>query len=364
MAYSIVLATALLAACGDDPESTAPGSTASATTVTPPTTPAPTMPATTTTTATSTSTTTTTTTPAPTTTLAPETTVAVDPLLIAPGTIEDGIHVGYLVSQSPGSFAFDRADVAPDGSWSNTNPLVRTLPIATPLSLANGSPIVVVVQSQRVLDASSIVPATAPTVPNPPPLTPAPTAAPTQTPGATRYVVPSPDPGSSWADEHSSYPATDLFVPGGCGGEVVSPVDGTLLDVRRTDGYDPAVDNPATRGGRSISILGDDGVRYYLAHFAEIHPDIAVGRSVEAGQSLGTVGDSGRTSACHIHFGISPPCPAREWAVRRGVIWPFPYLDAWRDGIQRSPVDEVRDWVADNPQACADAARDPNAPDA
>jgi len=300
---------------------------------------------------------------APTTELVPETTLAPpvstaapapgDPLLIPPGTIEDGTHYGYLVSQSPGWFAFDRADVAADGSWSNTNPKVRNLPIGAELALVDGTPIVVVVQAQRVVDATMWAPA--------PNAEPGPASS---DPGVTSYVVPSPDPGASWGDTHSSYPATDIFVPGGCGGDVVSPVSGTLLEVRRVNGYDSAVDNPATRGGLSVSILGDDGVRYYLAHFASIRQEIAVGGAVDAGQLLGAIGETGRTSACHIHFGISPPCPDQEWSVRRGVIWPFGYLDAWRDGVQVSPVDEVAAWAAANPNACADAALDPNAPDA
>ena len=38
------------------------------------------------------------------------------------------------------------------------------------------------------------------------------------------------------------------------------------------------------------------------------------------------MGDTGRASACHVHFGLSLPCPNREWWVRRGVIWPDQYL--------------------------------------
>ncbi len=59
-----------------------------------------------------------------------------------------------------------------------------------------------------------------------------------------------------------------------------------------------------------------DGVRYYLAHFDSIEPDLAVGQTVVLGQALGTMGESGRTSACHLHFSISPPCPGQEWSVR------------------------------------------------
>lgn len=158
---------------------------------------------------------------------------------------------------------------------------------------------------------------------------------------------------AGWAHVHSAYPATDIFV--GCGAPLVAPVYGTVIEVRRIDSYDPAVDDPATRGGRSLSIMGFDGVRYYLAHLDEVAAGLEAGDAVELGQVLGTMGDTGRASACHLHFSISPPCPGQEWSVRRGVVWPYPYLDAWRRGEQLSPAAEVRQWELDNPTACADA---------
>ena len=184
----------------------------------------------------------------------------------------------------------------------------------------------------------------------------------TTLPTTTPYRVPIEDVGSAgWGDTHHDYPATDIFA--GCGAPVVSPVNGTLLEVRRENAYDPAVDNPATRGGRSITIRGDDGVRYYLAHFETITDGLEPGGRIELGSSLGTMGQTGRASGCHTHFAISPPCPGKEWSVRRGVVWPYPYLNAWRDGEQRSPVDEVAAWAAANPNACAEAMADPYAAD-
>jgi murein DD-endopeptidase MepM/ murein hydrolase activator NlpD len=179
---------------------------------------------------------------------------------------------------------------------------------------------------------------------------------------STSYVVPVKEADSaSWNDTHAGYPATDIFV--GCGATVVSPVTGTLLEVRRVNSYEPEVDNPATRGGRSVTILGDDGVRYYLAHFETIDDSLDVGDRVEAGLQVGTMGATGRASACHLHFGLSPPCPGKEWSVRRGVVWPFVYLDAWRRGDQTSPSTEVAAWSAAHPGACAEAMADPFAPD-
>ncbi len=164
---------------------------------------------------------------------------------------------------------------------------------------------------------------------------------------------------AGWTQGHAGYPATDVFAA--CGAEIVAPVTGIALEVRRTDRWDPSTDDPATRGGRSVSLLGDDGVRYYLSHLDEVDDALTPGARVEVAQRLGTVGLTGRTSACHVHFGISPPCPDPEWSVRRGVIDPAPYLDAWRADQPRSPADEVRAWLAADPDACARAAAEPHA---
>jgi len=93
---------------------------------------------------------------------------------------------------------------------------------------------------------------------------------------------------------------------------------------------------------------------------------VTVGERVAAGDPLGVMGQTGnaRNSACHTHFGISWPCPHTEWAVRRGEIWPWKYLDAWRTGAQTSPVDEVAKAEAANPDACNLAALAPSAGDA
>ena len=165
----------------------------------------------------------------------------------------------------------------------------------------------------------------------------------------------------SYGHDHHDYPASDIFAD--CGSPVVAPIDGELLDIRTIDQWVKSVDNPATRGGKSIAMLGYDGVRYYMAHFSEIDASLVVGQKVVAGQSLGAVGMTGRAGACHVHFALSLPCAGKEWKVRRGVIWPWRYLDAWRAGTDLSPLEELQTWFADNPSACADALAEPTAGD-
>jgi peptidoglycan LD-endopeptidase LytH len=169
---------------------------------------------------------------------------------------------------------------------------------------------------------------------------------PTRSPARLRYVFPV---GGkvSYAHTHHDYPATDIIAA--CGSPVVAVTDGVVLEVNRKDTYNASVDDGAKRGGLFISILGDDGVRYYGSHFRMLLPGIDARVRVKAGDQLGEVGDTGDAGACHLHFGISPVCArTADWWIRRGVIWPWSYLDTWRRGDPVSPASEVTVWNAKN----------------
>jgi peptidoglycan LD-endopeptidase LytH len=154
---------------------------------------------------------------------------------------------------------------------------------------------------------------------------------------------------------HANYSATDIFAA--CGTPLLSPVDGVVTEVRRVDSYNAS--NPATFGGRSVAVLGDDGVRYYGSHYDMIEATTVPGARVSVGTRLGTMGKTGDTTVCHLHFGLSIPCPGPEWSVRRGIVWPWPYLDGWKAGQNLSPQEEVRGWRAAHPTGCWDAMNDP-----
>jgi murein DD-endopeptidase MepM/ murein hydrolase activator NlpD len=163
-----------------------------------------------------------------------------------------------------------------------------------------------------------------------------------------RYVFPVGGKPFSYARTHHDYPATDIIA--NCGLPVRAATDGVILEVSRVDRYDKAVDDGALRGGKFISMLGDDGVRYYNAHLSALGSGINPGVRVRAGQQIGAVGKTGNANnTCHLHFGISPPCARTgDWWVRRGVVWPYTFLDAWRAGTNRSPVSTVAAWKADH----------------
>jgi peptidoglycan LD-endopeptidase LytH len=146
----------------------------------------------------------------------------------------------------------------------------------------------------------------------------------------------------SYGRSHHDYPATDIFAARGCA--FVAPVDGRVDEVSTSDRWNAANDRGADRGGRSVSIVGVDGVRYYGSHLEAVAAGIVPGARVRAGRLLGRVGNSGSASvtAVHLHFGISWPTRPGVWWIRRGVVYPWRYLDSWRAGGNLSPVPAVR----------------------
>lgn len=167
--------------------------------------------------------------------------------------------------------------------------------------------------------------------------------APESAQAAPIYVFPVRGCEVNYARAHHDYAATDILSKAGCA--FVAPIDGVIDEVSRVDTWSGKVNAGLTRGGLSVSLIGVDGVRYYGSHLRSVHKDIVPGLAVKAGQRLGSVGSSGsaRGTAPHLHFGISWPTPPETWWVRRGVVHPWKYLDAWKAGKDLSPVKEVND---------------------
>lgn len=164
-------------------------------------------------------------------------------------------------------------------------------------------------------------------------MTTAPPATTTTLPAELIHVFPlDPPEAGSYSPGGHAYLATDIFAPTGTA--FVAVTSGVIQGVSRTDKWDPDVNDGANRGGLFVSLLGDDGVRYYGSHLSAVAAGIEAGVRVEAGQLLGNVGVSGsaRDTPPHLHFGISRPTPLDDWEVRRGEVDPVPFLDAWLAG--------------------------------
>ena len=145
----------------------------------------------------------------------------------------------------------------------------------------------------------------------------------------------------NYARAHHDYAATDILAKKGC--KFVSPVNGVVDEVNRKDNWSGKTNLGIDRGGLYVSFIGTDGVRYYASHLRTIPQSIQPGVEIKAGRLLGTVGATGsaRGTKPHIHFGLSWSTPPQTWWVRRGMVWPWKYLDAWKAGKDLSPAKEV-----------------------
>jgi len=155
------------------------------------------------------------------------------------------------------------------------------------------------------------------------------------------YTFPVANCAVNYARAHHDYAATDILAKAGC--KFVAPINGIVDEVNRVDTWKSPPNLGITRGGLSVSIIGEDGVRYYGSHLRSIPENIQPGVAVMAGDVLGAIGSTGsaRGTAPHLHFGISWPTPPDTWWVRRGEVLPWKYLDAWKKGKDLSPVKAV-----------------------
>ena len=148
----------------------------------------------------------------------------------------------------------------------------------------------------------------------------------------------------TYSKYHHDYPAADIFGKKGCA--FVAPTAGVVDEVNAVDRWSGKTNLGPDRGGLSISIVGDDGVRYYGSHLSKIESNIIPGLRVVTGEKLGEIGSTGSAKGTqpHLHFGISYPTEKGIWWIRRGVgleskgkTPPFKYLQAWQAGNDLKP---------------------------
>lgn len=167
---------------------------------------------------------------------------------------------------------------------------------------------------------------------------------------APNYIFPVADCAVKYVRAHHDYAANDIEAKKGC--KFVSPVNGVVDEVSRVDNWSGKTNLGIDRGGLYVSVIGEDGVRYYGSHLTSVVASIQPGLTVKAGQILGRVGSTGsaRGTPPHLHFGISWPTPSQPnvWWVRRGVVAPWKYLDAWKAGKDLSPAKAVAAALAKN----------------
>lgn len=122
----------------------------------------------------------------------------------------------------------------------------------------------------------------------------------------------------------------------GCwtGTELYAPEDGTIVEA-----YDDA-------GGYGLTtyLLGTSGRGWRHGHYSRL--DVASGDQVRKGQRLGLSGNTGNSTAPHLHLGLRPPNPDRANGFN-GYIDPLPTLE-W--------LQEQEEMVTPEQQRILDAA--------
>jgi murein DD-endopeptidase MepM/ murein hydrolase activator NlpD len=125
------------------------------------------------------------------------------------------------------------------------------------------------------------------------------------------FGAPRPDVPGGW------HHGEDIFAAAGT--PILAVADGTL----HTIGFNRI-------GGYRIWLRDTDGNEFYYAHLSAYSPLAVEGRSVQAGDVIGFVGDTGDADggAPHLHFEIHPASMAG--LGYDGVVAPYSILLAWR----------------------------------
>tara|TARA_R100001086_G_scaffold60443_2_gene27911 strand:+ start:629 stop:2071 length:1443 start_codon:yes stop_codon:yes gene_type:complete len=127
------------------------------------------------------------------------------------------------------------------------------------------------------------------------------------------------------SDYSSRHGGIDIFGP--LGEPVVSPVDGKVSKINKRD---------RGKGGRTITILRDDGLSFYLSHLDTVG-DFEIGDIINAGQQVGTLGDSGNAKGTHPHIHFSVYGPRGYFRDNRD---PWPYLKSTLGSITTDKQDD------------------------
>lgn len=111
--------------------------------------------------------------------------------------------------------------------------------------------------------------------------------------------------GARWGRQHAG---TDLAAPIGVRVRAISR--GTVIFAGVQNGY-----------GNKVEIRHWDGTISYYAHMSTIN--VGLGQQVDAGEKVGEVGNTGRSTGPHLHLQVLPrgqePVDARRWLAGRGI---------------------------------------------
>ncbi|MEO3813172.1 peptidoglycan DD-metalloendopeptidase family protein [Sphaerisporangium sp. B11E5] len=216
--------------------------------------------------------------------------------------------------------------------------------------------------AQDEIDPASLEPAASPSVTLP--KGDAPVRVPPPRLSPFKYVFPVRGCRVDYPRQAAAVPKSTIWAGKGCA--FVAPVDGVVHETNVRNRWTATTDRGADRVGRFVSIIGRDGVRYLGGHLDSVQNGIRPGVPVRAGQLLGTVGDSGdaKGASANLYFAISWQTSSAYWWIRRGMVDPWSYLDAWMTGnptlSPRTEVASLRARLGATPRCQTDCTAKPN----
>lgn len=95
--------------------------------------------------------------------------------------------------------------------------------------------------------------------------------------------------------------AVDFALPQGT--PVLAAREGVVMELRQ-DVTDGSADDPAAGGGNLVRLLHADGSMALYAHLAPGGVAVRLGQRVDTGERLGASGNTGYSTAAHLHFSV------------------------------------------------------------
>ena len=101
--------------------------------------------------------------------------------------------------------------------------------------------------------------------------------------------------------------------------------------------------NPCSTGPNSVTIDHGNGLLTQYLHLKKDSLNVSIGQPVAAGQQIGLVGSSGRSSDAHLHFAVYQNGNVIETYQNPSAWWlePLPYADDVAGSLDHGVVDHV-----------------------
>jgi murein DD-endopeptidase MepM/ murein hydrolase activator NlpD len=121
-----------------------------------------------------------------------------------------------------------------------------------------------------------------------------------------------------------AHSGVDIF--GKRGARVVAPIEMRIIEVRRED---------EGGGGRYVIAQDNNGYMHYFAHLQAVADGIE-NKTLEKGELIGLLGNSGRAGKCHLHYQVKWKAEGQGWRGGRSENPTYHLKNALDPGIREN----------------------------